>query len=377
MKNTEFLNSEFKSLLDKFQAGNCSAEELHRLEEMFLDAKISENIKNAMLNEIKDFEAKGSGVDTDYNRLYKSIQKIIVEHKKNSRIVNLKFNLMRIAAIVVVAFILGGTMSYFLLRNESKTAVSFCEVTAPMGSTSEIVLPDNSRVWLNAGSKIKYSTSFNQGDRLIFLEGEGYFKVAKNKELPFIVDAFGFEVKALGTEFNVKAYKDDATIETTMVEGKVTLQHATENIMAGVYLTPNQKATFYKKRESLTIEVIKKIEEKEEELNYIPESRLVITPRIDPRSIISWKEDRLIIEGERLDDLVELLSRKYNFNFEFKSNDIKKFRFSGILEDETLQQVMDVIRISSPIDYNIVGKTVFIERNDKRTPEFEKLLKQQ
>jgi ferric-dicitrate binding protein FerR (iron transport regulator) len=377
MKNTEFKNNEFKSLLGKFQAGSCSPEELRRLEEMFLDATISENIKNAMLDEIPEFETKGSGIDTDYNRLYKSIQKIISEHKKSSRIVNLRFNLMRIAAIVVVAFLFGGTMSYFLLRNELKTTESFCEVTAPLGSTSEIVLPDNSRVWLNAGSKIRYSTSFNQGDRLLFLEGEGYFKVAKNKELPFIVDAFGFEVKALGTEFNVKAYKDDATIETTMVEGKVTLQHATENMIAGVYLTPNQKATFYKKRESLTIEVIKKLEEKKEELNYIPESRLVITPQIDPRSITSWKEDRLIIERQRLDDLVELLGRKYNYNFEFKSDDIKRFRFSGTLEDETLQQVMDVIKISSPIDYAIVGKTVIIQRNDKRVPEFEKLLKHQ
>ncbi len=377
MKNNEFKNSEFKGLLDKFQAGSCSQEELRWLEKMFLDDKISESIKNAMLDEIPDFRAQGSGVDTDYDRLFKSIQKVISEQKPTRPMANLRFNLVRIAAIVVVAFLLGGTLSYFLLRNESKATISFCEVTAPLGSTSEIVLPDNSRVWLNAGSKIRYSTTFNQNDRLLYLEGEGYFKVAKNTKLPFIVDAYGFEVKAIGTEFNVKAYKDDATIETTMVEGKVTLLHATENMIAGVYLTPNQKATFYKKKESLTIEVIKKIEAKKEGLNYIPESRLIITPRIDPRSIISWKEERLIIERERLDDLMELLGRKYNIKFEFKSDDIKRFRFSGILEDETLQQVMDVIRISSPIDYAIEGKTVIIERNDKRVPEFEKLLKQQ
>lgn len=376
MKNTEFINSEFKSLLDKFQAGSYNSEELRRLEEMFLDAALSENIKSAMHNEIPDFRAQGSGVDTDYDRLFKSIQKVISEQKPTRQMANLRFNLARIAAIVIVAFLLGGTMSYFLLRYESKTTASFCEVTAPLGSTSEIVLPDNSRVWLNAGSKIRYSTSFNQDDRLLYLEGEGYFKVAKNKELPFIVDAYGFEVKAIGTEFNVKAYKDDPTIETTMVEGKVTLLYATENILDDVYLTPNQKATFYKLKESLTIEVIKKIEAKKEELKYIPGDRLVIIPKLDPRSIISWKENQLIIERERLDDLVEVLSRKYNFNFVFKSDDIKKFRFSGTLEDETLQQVMDVIKISSPIDYAIVGKTVIIQRNDKRVPEFEKLYKQ-
>ena len=95
--------------------------------------------------------------------------------------------------------------------------MSFCEVTAPLGSTSEIVLPDSSRVWLNAGSRIKYTTTFNQNNRMLYLEGEGYFRVAKNKQLPFVVDAYGFEVKAIGTEFNVKAYKEDAIIETTMV----------------------------------------------------------------------------------------------------------------------------------------------------------------
>ena len=295
MKNTEFKNSEFRSLLGKFHAGSCNPEDLLRLEEMFLDATISENIKNAMLDEISEFEVKGSDIDTDYDRIFKAIQHIISEQQTSKRKINLRFNILRIAAIVVIAFLLGGTLSYFLLRNESKTNVSFCEVTAPLGSTSEIVLPDNSRVWLNAGSKIRYSTSFNQSDRLLFLEGEGYFKIAKNTMLPFIVDAYGFEVKAIGTEFNVKAYKDDATIETTMVEGKVALLHINENILDGVYLTQNQKATFFKTTESLTIEVIKKIEERKEEYKYIPKDRLVIIPKLDPRSIVSWKEKQLII----------------------------------------------------------------------------------
>ncbi|MDD2304182.1 MAG: FecR family protein [Prolixibacteraceae bacterium] len=376
MKNAEFSNIEFKSLLEKFQSGKSNPEELRLLEEMFFDGEISEGIKSVMLNEIKDFETAGSATDTDYDRLFQSIQKIISDHKSKTRGLNLRLNFMRIAAIIVMAFVFGGTLSYFIFNSDKKAPSSFCEVTAPLGSTSEIVLPDSSRVWLNAGSKIKYSTTYNQKNRLIYLEGEGYFIVAKNKKIPFIVDAYGFEVKAVGTEFNVKAYKGDPTVETTMVEGKVTLQHSTESILKGVYLTPNQKATFYKKEESLTVEVIKKLEEKKEELNYIPEHRLVIAPRIDPKAIISWKENRLIIEREQLGTLAEILSRKYNFNFEFKSEDIKQISFSGTLEDETLQQVMNVIKISSPIDYEIVGKTVIIERNEARMSEFKKLYKQ-
>ncbi|HZL09546.1 MAG TPA: FecR family protein [Prolixibacteraceae bacterium] len=377
MKNNENVYVEFKSLIGKFHSGNCSLDELQLLEEMFMDSVISEDIKNKMLDDLHQNEEQGVGSDADYDRLFKSIQKVISEQQSSKRAINLRFNLLRIAAIVVLAFILGGTISYFAFSNKFKHADSFCEVTAPLGSTSEIVLPDNSRVWLNAGSKIRYSTSFNKNDRMLYLEGEGYFKVSKNKKLPFIVDAFGFEVKAVGTEFNVKAYKDDATIETTMVEGKVSLQHASGKIMEGVNLLPNQKATFYKRRDALTIEVLRNIEAKKEELNYIPEFRLVIAPKINPQAVISWKENQLIIESQELSELTEILSRKYNFNFKFKSDDIKKFRFSGTLKDETLQQVMDVIKISSPIDYVIDGKTVFIERNDKRVPEFEKLLKQQ
>ena len=378
MKNPEFITSEFKNLLAKFQSGECSVAELHQLEEMFLNDSSSESIKSAMFQEVSDFGlAHDENSDMDYDRLFQSIRRLIAEQQSVSRSLNLRFNWARIAAIIVVAFILGATLSYFLLNTKSQPIVSFCEVTAPLGSTSEIVLPDSSRVWLNAGSRLKYPTTFNQNNRMLYLEGEGYFRVAKNKQLPFIVDAYGFEVKAVGTEFNVKAYKEDAIIETTMVEGKVTLQHSTENILDGVYLTPNQKATFYKKEEYLTVEVLKKIEEKKEELNYIPEHRLVIAPRINPKAIVSWKEHRLIIEREQLGDLAEKLSRKYNFNFEFRSEDIKSLSFTGTLEDETLQQVMNAIKISSPIDYEIVGKTVIIARNDARIPDFKKLYKQQ
>ncbi len=377
MKNPEFINSEFKSLIEKFHSGQCNLEELRQLEGMFLNENTSESIKDAMFQEISGYESMKGESDIDYDRIFQSIRKLIAEQQTNTRTLNVRFNWLRIAALIVVAFVLGGTLSYFLVTPKVKPAESFCEVTAPLGSTSEIVLPDSSRVWLNAGSKLRYSTTFNQKDRMLYLEGEGYFKVAKNKQLPFVVDAFGFEVKAVGTEFNVKAYQEDAVIETTMVEGKVTLQHSSEDILDGVYLTPNQKATFYKKEEYVTVEVLKKIEEKKEELNYIPEHRLVIAPRIDPKSIVSWKENRLIIEREQLGDLAEKLSRKYNFNFEFRSEDIKRFSFTGTLEDETLQQVMNAIKITSPIDYEIVGKTVIISRSDARIQDFKKLYKQQ
>jgi ferric-dicitrate binding protein FerR (iron transport regulator) len=208
------------------------------------------------------------------------------------------------------------------------------------------------------------------------LEGEGYFKVAKNKVLPFIVDALGFKVKAVGTEFNVKAYKNEGTVETTLVEGKVELITASQKNSESVYMEPNQKAIYVKDHQKLDIEELKREKPNMAEIAPVnKEADLLMTPPINIQSQVSWVNDRLIVEREPLSELAVRLSRKYNFTFVFKSEDIKRYRFSGTLEDETLQQVMDVIKLTSPIDYEISGKTVVIDKNENRQKKFEPYLK--
>jgi hypothetical protein len=133
MKNIEFVNSEFKSLLSKFQTGNCNPEELRRLEEMFSDKLISDTIKSEMLDEIQEFETIGTVGDTDFNQLFRTIRKAITERQSHKRRINLQLNLMRVAAIVVIAFLIGGTLSYFLLRTGIKKAESCWEISAPLG----------------------------------------------------------------------------------------------------------------------------------------------------------------------------------------------------------------------------------------------------
>ena len=92
------------------------------------------------------------------------------------------------------------------------------------GSKSQITLPDGSKAWINAGSKLSYRGDFNQSDRIVNLEGEGYFNVTSNKAKPFIVQTAHLKVKAFGTVFNVKAYPEEKTVETTLVEGIVEIE---------------------------------------------------------------------------------------------------------------------------------------------------------
>lgn len=315
-----------------------------------------------MLNELD--KGVGSADYWDKNQLLDRLNKQITSNQqpKLPKTVRLNMGISRIAAVLVLTFILGALSFYFLGKSFKTTAERsyYSEIKVPLGAKSMIVLPDSSVVWLNAGSEIRYSTDFNKKNRDISLQGEGYFKVAKNKHLPFIVDAFGFTVKAVGTEFNVEAYAEDRTIKTILVKGKVKLDHETKSIVGDVFMNPNSKAVFYKNANDPDVR------------NGKP--RLLIETNIDPLPLISWKDNRYIFKSEPLQNLAIKLGRKYNFKFIFETDEIRNYRFSGILKDETLQQVMDVIKQTSPITYEIRGKSVIINKDEDRIRNFKKHL---
>ena len=364
MKKDQHIQQRFRQLLEKFQVGKCSLTELYELQSFFEDNQFAPQIKEQMLNELE----KGVSDEGSWNseNLLQRLESQIHKNRQQSkqRSISPYWKAAQVAAILVLTFLLGGLTFYFIgnkpAPNDNRNYYS--EIVVPLGSKSKVVLPDSSIVWLNAGSKVRYSNDFNKKDRDISLVGEGYFKVAKNKHLPFIVNSTGFLVEAVGTEFNVEAYSEDRTIETILVKGKVKLDHELESIVGDVYMNPNSKATFYKNPNDPAV------------INGEP--RLVIETNIDPMPLISWKDGRYIFKSELLKDLAVKLGRRYNFKFEFESNEVKNYRFSGILKDETLQQVMDVIKTTSPITYEIKGKVVTISKDYNRTRNFEKHLKQ-
>jgi ferric-dicitrate binding protein FerR (iron transport regulator) len=285
---------------------------------------------------------------------------------------------LRVAAIIILIFISGGALSYFIFKPQEEAAViAFNEIRAPLGARSEIILPDGSQVWLNAGSKLKYLNVFNKTNRMVSLEGEGYFKVAKNSKLPFNVKAGDLYIVALGTEFNVKSYNDEGIIETTLVEGKVSIRQNQQSKQKSqtVYLGPHQKAVYVKDEQQLTVEDLKAARQVKPEILKMKKGIMYVADRIDPEPIISWKDNRLILKGEELSSLLIKLERKYDVTFLYESDNIKQFRFTGTLENETLTQVLDVIKLSAPIDYMLEGKIVRITENKLMTKKFSGHLK--
>lgn len=378
---------ELRQLLEKYKTGVCSREELNLFTEYISDYKNEKQIREILLDDLNTFRADEKKVgEVDFTSMYRKVRVKIDENEqtydwsRNVRIFSSKASVYfaKIAAVVIFFFAIGGGVGYIISNRLNKQKISCCEIEVPFGAISMVTLPDSSKVWLNAGSKLKYQNSFNNENRQVFLEGEAYFKVAKKKELPFIVNTDNLDILAVGTEFNVKAYSNENTIETTLIEGCVSVLNKKKNgdiYSKKVCLRPSQKAIYIKCQQELQLEEIENIKSTTPEISSLEKGNLYVASEIDTNPVISWKYDRLIFQGEKLNSIAVKLERKYDVTISFNSDEIKKFKFTGTLEDETITQVLDVIKLTAPIDYKLDGKRVEIYENTRMKQKFINYLK--
>ncbi|MBN1416991.1 MAG: FecR family protein [Bacteroidales bacterium] len=283
----------------------------------------------------------------------------------------------QIAAAAMVLLMLGiGGLLILKERKSHQAGQVLTEYYVPLGSRSKVTLPDGTTVWLNAGSKLNYKGNFSRKNRDVFLEGEGYFDVTKTK-IPFSVKVTGATVKVLGTAFNVKAYPEEKIIETTVTRGTVQVIDNPENTAEAtrIVLYANQKVSIIKGvvRPAVNTAVTGqqnpdsypvKISRQPTEQSY------QVNRNIVPEIYTSWKDQRWIIEREELQSLAVKLERRYNVKFSFTDESLKHYVFSGILKDETLEQVLEAIKLTAPIHYTINQKQVVLSENKfyKRKP---------
>jgi ferric-dicitrate binding protein FerR (iron transport regulator) len=281
------------------------------------------------------------------------------------------------AAILIGIILLSAPALYFLSSNVSKQDKSLAKnvISVPLGSKSKIVLPDGTEVWLNAGSKLTYDMSYGRKTREVNLIGEGYFKVTRQEKKPFIVHTVKANIKALGTEFNVKAYPDESYIETILVKGSVAVNQINvekeRNIISkepSLILKPGQKARIYKVKDALEpkVDVPKIITPKKA----ITEKIISVDNRImlENTNVLietSWKDERWIIKGESMDVLAVLLARHFNVSIILSNENLLKYKFSGTIQNETLEQVFNIMALTIPINFTIDKGKVTISFNNR------------
>lgn len=289
---------------------------------------MKEYIKNIIAESLKD----EVDVDREWERLFSSIEKKTISKMKIRR---LFLQYMKYAAAVVLG--IGVSLSTLYLTNqENLSTVGNYKLVTSKGEKSYLQLPDGTRVWLNSCTTLEYAENYGHSNRSIYLDGEAYFEVAKNKDLPFVVKANGIDVKAIGTAFNVSAYMEDSQLTTTLFNGKVAVQPTLTK--QEVLLEPNQVAVYDKSR-----------------------NKIEVVP-YDKKLFAQWRRGFLSFKMMYLQDITKLLERNYNVVFRYENQGIKKLRFSGSFRNnEDLSEILNVIKTNTGIRYQILKDTIVIK----------------
>nr|WP_294905284.1 FecR family protein [uncultured Lacibacter sp.] len=233
-------------------------------------------------------------------------------------------------------------------------------VVTQYGTNKNFKLPDGSVVWLNAGSKLDYTnvSETGTGTREVYLTGEAFFDVVKNPKRPFIIHTSSIDVKVLGTKFNVKAYPNDKTVETSLVQGSVEV--FVKNRPGEKYLLkPNQKLVLLNEPE--VPEIGKKTEiNKNANLAIIAIKHLTYGKN-DTLSIeTSWIRNKLEFKDETFAEIARKMERWYDVTITFKTRELETEELNGDFSKETLRQALDALRFTTNFNYKIDGKTVII-----------------
>jgi len=281
---------------------------------------------------------------------------------KKARLVRIADYIIRIAAVAIILFGIGHLI---FSRPEEPfiTEKAKCEIISPRGSKTQVILPDNSTVWLNSESKLEYNNEYGIASREVFLEGEGFFEVKTNPEQVFVVNTACLRIKALGTTFNVKSYPSDNMVETTLIEGMVDLENITYGKPATIAtLEPNQKVTYYKvtekagnekKDRGITCDDANSSKVKD----IIP---ILSNENVDVSLVTSWTNNMIFFDHETFNDLAVRLERRFGVNIYFFDDEIGNLEFTGIISDIIIEQVLEALQFAAPFYYQFYDKDIYI-----------------
>ncbi|SMG21383.1 FecR family protein [Arenibacter troitsensis] len=315
--------------------------ELDSKEQDFLDQWISMSQENKRKFGIYEKLWKRSGELLLSNTI--DIEQSLLKTKKRIPDFRFKrrtrFGNFRVAAVFILAMGLGFLINYLLGGNDlidGTPQIVYQEVRASYGTRTKLILADGTNVWLNSGSTLKFPIDFdNVEERAVELNGEGYFDVTKNESKPFIVNTSGLDVKVYGTSFNVSAYEEYDSMEVALVEGKVSLvQGVKGDRKEYMVLNPND---------------VVECNISEKRLSRISDSKM--------NKYTSWKDGQMIFYGDPIAKVVSRLEKWYNVDIEIRDKALENYRFTATFNDESLEQVLKLLSLSSPMEYNIVAST--------------------
>lgn len=330
-KNTNIL------LLECFMRGETSPDEERILSDWLHSQEAKEQLSNYYQETWKGSnnkliaEVQGRMFERVKSQMHNAVQELNGRKQKRTMRIRRLFQYAAVILLIITAGI-GGHL-YTVSQTEPTVTDKSYLVQTGKGQRANITLPDGTVVWLNSYTQLHYNANYGATQRVVSLTGEAYFEVAKDKKKPFIVETAGMNVEALGTTFNVKAYREDSQIIATLFSGSVRVSSDRDNVI----LSPDENATFERRSGKLAIH------------------------KLDNSSYAKmWRNNDLVFNGETLEEIAVLLNRMYNVQIAFKSERIKQYRFSGVICNNSLDNVIELISLTSPITYETRGDTIIL-----------------
>lgn len=221
-------------------------------------------------------------------------------------------------------------------RGDKGVSIAYNTMSTPRGGQYQLTLPDGSQVWLNAESSITYPTAFVGNERKVSITGEAYFEVAKDKTKKFMVNVNDkAEVEVLGTHFNINGYKEEPTINTTLLEGSVRL--TSTSVHTSLILKPGQQGQLQQQRLSLAA-----------------------NPDVD--QVMAWKNGMFQYERTDIHSIMRQVERWYDVEVVYENN-IENVDFTGgIARSETVSKLLVMLEKTGAIHFRIEGKKIFVSK---------------
>ncbi|MBE7653164.1 FecR family protein [Tenacibaculum finnmarkense] len=281
-------------------------------ESEYFDQQLFDNIKKIHQATKEDASGSVANIKIQKTAFFKNIG---TKKKKN----NLKMLVFKYAAAAII-LISTSFFTYFITQPEQ------IYIATTYGEQKEVTLSDGSVVWLNASSKISYKEN---SPRTIRLEGEAFFEVAKDKEHPFTVETpDNVIVKALGTSFNIKSYKENNYYETVLFTGKVAVS-ATNSEKNRIIMLPNDKIRILKKNKHVLKSVI-----------------------TNKRNTISWRDGKIQFKNKTFKEIATDFKNQYNLKFHFENEKVSNVKFTGTFEKTMpIREILEILKITKPFEY--------------------------
>ncbi len=321
--------SEIESIIPKYLQGKTSEEENQQLHQWMQQSP--ENKKRLFAE--KDIwdsfgfhsNKKNYEVSSELGLLKKRI-----EPKRTT--INLK-QVLQIAAILLVTFGLGWGSRYISFTSEQTDEVTMQEIFVPKGQVNQVFLADGTRIWINSETKLITPSVFSTNERVVKLNGEAFFEVAKDAKRPFRVEVNGQQIEVLGTSFNVRAYENSNEIETTLETGQIQLHIGSQTTL----LKPGEQSLFNKSEKQLLIS------------------------KVNPETFSSWKDGRYEFQNEDLLEVFKVVERWYDVEITADETYFSGMHFSGVIKrNKDAKHFLELLNLTVPIRYEMKADKIRI-----------------